>query len=757
MQSRHPPAVLLSISLIVAISLALIPSATFQAQESATPVFINEIHYDNDGADLNEAVEIAGPAGTDLSGWNITLYNGNGGAVYGTINLTGVIPDQMDGYGTLYFPRAGIQNGAPDGLALVDGDSNVIQFLSYEGTFTAVGGPADGLSSTDIGVSESSSTPADNSLRLTGEGSAYEDFTWKTPAINTFGDINSDQIFSSPPTPTPTPTPIITLTPTSTPTPEPPPNVYISEIRIDQPSTDNDEYFELSGDPGASLDGVTYLVIGDGTGGSGVIEAVVDLTGSAISGSGFFVAAESTFTLGTADLTANLNFENSDNVTHLLVFNFSGANGDDLDTDDDGVLDVTPWETIIDLIALVEEENPPSGTEYHYGPPSIGPDGSYVPGHVFTCTSVWTIGAYDPLDGDDTPGASNMCAVPPPAVLISEIRIDQPSTDNDEYFELAGAPGASLDGVTYLVIGDGTGGSGVIEAVVDLTGSAISGSGFFVAAESTFTLGTADLTANLNFENSDNVTHLLVFNFSGANGDDLDTDDDGVLDITPWETIIDLIALVEEENPPSGTEYHYGPPSIGPDGSYVPGHVFTCTSVWTVGEYDPLEGDDTPGASNMCVVPPPDVLISEIRIDQPGTDNDEYFELAGDPGTSLDGVTYLVIGDGTGGSGVIENVTDLAGYTIPTSGFFVAAESTFTLGTADLTTSLSFENGDNVTHLLVSDFSGANGDDLDTNDDGVLDVTPWETIIDLIALIEEENPPSYTEYHYGPPTIGPDG
>ena len=59
------------------------------------------------------------------------------------------------------------------------------------------------------------------------------------------------------------------------------------------------------------------------------------------------------------------------------------------------------------------------------------------------------------------------------AVTISEIRIDQPSTDNDEYFELAGAAGTSMNGLTYLVIGDGTGGSGVIEAVVDLTGQSI--------------------------------------------------------------------------------------------------------------------------------------------------------------------------------------------------------------------------------------------------------------------------------------------
>jgi hypothetical protein len=38
---------------------------------------INEIHYDNVGTDAGEAVEIAGPAGTDLSGWKIVRYNGS--------------------------------------------------------------------------------------------------------------------------------------------------------------------------------------------------------------------------------------------------------------------------------------------------------------------------------------------------------------------------------------------------------------------------------------------------------------------------------------------------------------------------------------------------------------------------------------------------------------------------------------------------------------------------------------------------------
>lgn len=193
-----------------------------------------------------------------------------------------------------------------------------------------------------------------------------------------------------------------------------------------------------------------------------------------------------------------------------------------------------------------------------------------------------------------------------PDVAINEVRIDQAGADDDEYFELIGTPGTLLDGLFYIVIGDGSGGSGVIESVTDLTGQTISADGFFVAAESTMTIGSPELVTTLNFENGDNVTHLLVAGFTGANGDDLDTDDDGVLDVIPWSLVMDGLSLIEEMNPPTGTEFEYGSslglPVIGPDGSFVPGHVYRFpdgTGGWNTGEFDPAVGNDTVGSSNM--------------------------------------------------------------------------------------------------------------------------------------------------------------
>jgi predicted extracellular nuclease len=162
-------------------------------------VFINEIHYDNVGTDSGEAIEVAGPAGTDLAGWSVVLYNGSGGAVYDTDVLAGVLADQGGGFGTtsIAYPANGVQNGAPDGVALVDNCGVVVQFLSYEGTFTAAGGPADGLLSTDIGAAQSGSGPIGESLGLAGTGNSYGEFTWG-PGVASFGDVNAGQTFDGP-------------------------------------------------------------------------------------------------------------------------------------------------------------------------------------------------------------------------------------------------------------------------------------------------------------------------------------------------------------------------------------------------------------------------------------------------------------------------------------------------------------------------------------------------------------------------------
>ncbi len=290
-----------------------------QISLAETSVFVNELHYDNASTDVGEAIEIAGPAGTDLSGWSVAFYNGNGGALYDTLNLSGVIPDQENGFGTLYFPHAGIQNGSPDGFALVDASSTVIQFLSYEGTFTATDGPANGMTSTDIGVSESSSTPAGQSLQLTGTGTSYENFVWNPPASDSFGFVNSGQTFSG----------SVVL--------DPP---VINEFVANHTGTDTNEFIEIFGTPNGNYAAFTVLEIEGDSSGAGTIDGVFNL--GTMDSSGFWTTG-----------FLNNEIENG-SITLMLVEEFTGSLGQDLDTNNDGILDVTPWTTLVDDVSVYD-------------------------------------------------------------------------------------------------------------------------------------------------------------------------------------------------------------------------------------------------------------------------------------------------------------------------------------------------------------------------------------------------------------------
>lgn len=160
---------------------------------TTTSIWINELHYDNQGADSGEFVEIAGTAGASLNGWKLIGYNGSGGQMYETVNLGGVIPDLANGFGMLAFPFEPFQNGAPDGIALIDSNGTVVQFLSYEGSFTGAEGPCKGMISSEIGVEESGSTSVGDSLQLTGSGHEYSDFSWAAPGQSTEGAANAGQ------------------------------------------------------------------------------------------------------------------------------------------------------------------------------------------------------------------------------------------------------------------------------------------------------------------------------------------------------------------------------------------------------------------------------------------------------------------------------------------------------------------------------------------------------------------------------------
>lgn len=215
--------------------------------------------------------------------------------------------------------------------------------------------------------------------------------------------------------------------------------------------------------------------------------------------------------------------------------------------------------------------------------------------------------------------AGAAAGAPTHALRLSEIRVDQQGSDADEYVELAGRPKASLAGIWFLAIGDsGTDPSGVVEAAIDLSAWALGSNGRLVAREASFgstNFGGTTLSVHaeatdaivgngdsINLENSDSVTYLLVRQFTGAAGTDLDADNDGTLDGTPWAELLDAVAFVRSgAQEPVYASVRVGPVSLSATGG-MPPHAWLADDGWRIGEYASWTAD-TPGAPPAVPAP----------------------------------------------------------------------------------------------------------------------------------------------------------
>jgi predicted extracellular nuclease len=125
----------------------------------------------------------------------------------------------------------------------------------------------------------------------------------------------------------------------------------------------------------------------------------------------------------------------------------------------------------------------------------------------------------------------------------------------------------------------------------------------------------------------------------------------------------------------------------------------------------------TPGAVNQIILP----VINEFVFNHDGTDTHEYVEVFGNANTDYSVFTVVEIeGDGAS-AGLIDDGTYILS-TTDANGFWTTAFLNSV-----------FENG-TVTLLLVESYTGATGQDLDTDNDGLLDVTPWTQIVDSVAV-----------------------
>ena len=144
-----------------------------------------------------------------------------------------------------------------------------------------------------------------------------------------------------------------------------------------------------------------------------------------------------------------------------------------------------------------------------------------------------------------------------PVVRLNEVLANPTSGDDArEYVELIAPDGAvSLSGMWLLVLeGDG-GGAGTIDGAVDLSALSTGTNGLLLlgdgyATSNPWASTTAAATAvanglNANVLENGSITILLVTGFTGTVGQDLDTDNDGTFDSTPFGIVLDSVGWTD--------------------------------------------------------------------------------------------------------------------------------------------------------------------------------------------------------------------
>ena len=187
--------------------------------------------------------------------------------------------------------------------------------------------------------------------------------------------------------------------------------------------------------------------------------------------------------------------------------------------------------------------------------------------------------------------------------VINEFSVSTTGADV-EYVEVLGEPLTDYSRYAILEIeGDGTG-AGIVDEVLPLGSTDADGRLLLSVPANTFENGS--------------LTLMLVQNFAGSPGQDLDTDNDGTLDATPWSELADAIAVLDG----GASDLAYGP-ELGPNfdglGSFAPGgasRVPDGSTTWVRNDFDLAgivgfpgslvlgEALNTPGLENTTVETP---------------------------------------------------------------------------------------------------------------------------------------------------------
>jgi hypothetical protein len=198
-------------------------------------------------------------------------------------------------------------------------------------------------------------------------------------------------------------------------------------------------------------------------------------------------------------------------------------------------------------------------------------------------------------------------------IRLNEIYASHAGTDNQEFIELIGPAGASLNDYGVLVVeGDGAA-QGTLDRVFNLTGFNIPPTGFFVLGNTAVTPNHFDIGPDNILENGTETFYLVQGNiavlagFLGTNVAAGGSGTSGTTLLPALTTLVDVVALIDT-GVAGGTDTVYDVVWIvGPDGDFFPSGIFRKDDFpndWCTGNF--LDFDNvanmtqprTPGASN---------------------------------------------------------------------------------------------------------------------------------------------------------------
>lgn len=297
-------------------------------------------------------------------------------------------------------------------------------------------------------------------------------------------------------------------------------------------------------------------------------------------------------------------------------------------------------------------------------------------------------------------------------VLINEIYASHSGTDNSEFIELFGTPGTSLDGWSLIVVeGDEGSSTGSIDQRFDF------GADDMIGTNGYFLMGNPDgLVANFgvtpNYEFSSNTLENSSFTVALV-----ETSTISGTSVAGGENVADALALMDSG---ANDVAFFGAPQIGPDGSFFPAGAQRLVDGANTGSAaDWAFTSFYPGTNQTPTAGTGDPVINEFVVDHTGSDTNEYIEVLAAPNADLSNYTLVEIeGDGSR-AGTIDEVIHLG--TADAAGYWWTGYQ-----------NNRFENGTS-TLMLVEDFTGAVGDDIDIDNDGVIDAAAWGRVVDSVA------------------------